>query len=102
MYQRSQEIEQRLSEVLRLVSSGKYSSPKLAEELGVSIPTVSRCIESLRSRGYQIRPRNTGRGWRYVLEGKPVRKYEPRFRQRSRPMTQTQEPINATKKAGPP
>jgi Mn-dependent DtxR family transcriptional regulator len=42
LYKRSLEIEQRLETVLRLIRSGRYSTPKLAERLGVSIPTVSR------------------------------------------------------------
>ena len=103
IYQRSKEIEQRLSEVLRLVRSGKYSTPRLAQKLGVSIPTVSRCIESLRGRGHQIRSRNTGRGWRYVLDGKPVRNSESGsgLAERTGPMSQPPEPNNATERPGP-
>ncbi len=99
MYQRSKEIEQRLSEVLRLVRSGRYSTPRLAEKLGVSVPTISRCIESLKGRGYQIRSRNTGRGWRYVLEGKPLQCLEPGNQDRG-DSTTFQETIKATQKAG--
>lgn len=40
LYQRSQEIEKRLEQVLGLVRTGSYSTPKSAEEVGVSIPTV--------------------------------------------------------------
>lgn len=101
IYQRSKEIEKRLTEVLRLVRSGKYSTPRLARKLEVSIPTISRCIESLRSRGYQIRSRNTGRGWRYVLEGKPIRHPEPKIPERTSPMSQSQEPRNVTERSGP-
>lgn len=69
IYQRSQAIEQRLAEVIRLVRTGRYSTPRLAEKLGVSVPTISRCIESLRDRGYTIRSvRNRG-GWTYRLDG---------------------------------
>ncbi len=53
-YQRSLEIEQRLQAVLTLIQSGRYSTPGLAEELGVSIPTISRCVEVLRERGHDI------------------------------------------------
>lgn len=66
-YRRSQEIEQRLAEVLRLVRTGSYSTPNLAEVIGVSMPTISRCIESLRDRGYDIRARKRRSGWCYVL-----------------------------------
>jgi len=67
LYQRSQEIERRLEQVLRLIRTGRYSTPILAEEIGVSIPTVSRCVTALRERGHDIRARKNGNGWRYVL-----------------------------------
>jgi DNA-binding CsgD family transcriptional regulator len=44
LYKRSLEIAQRLEAVLRLIRSGRYSTPKLAERVGVSIPTVSRYV----------------------------------------------------------
>ena len=53
-YQRSMEIEQRLDAVLELIRSGSYSTPALAEKLGVSVPTISRSVEALRERGYNI------------------------------------------------
>jgi biotin operon repressor len=67
LYQRSQEIERRLDEVLRLIRTGRYSTPLLAEEVGVSIPTVSRCVTALRERGHDIRAEKHGPGWRYIL-----------------------------------
>jgi biotin operon repressor len=67
-YQRSLEIEQRLEKVLRLIQLGSYSTPSLASEIGVSIPTISRCIQALRERGNEIRTEKDGSGgWRYVL-----------------------------------
>ena len=66
-YQRSLEIEQRLDRVLRLIRKGGYSTPRLAEELGVSIPTISRCITALRARGHDIKPEQSANGWQYVL-----------------------------------
>ena len=47
-YQKSLEIEQRLAEALRLIETGQYSTPLLAETLGVSIPTISRYVTALR------------------------------------------------------
>jgi Mn-dependent DtxR family transcriptional regulator len=47
LYDRSLEIETRLDTVLRLIRTGRYSTPKLAQQLGVSIPTVSRCVTAL-------------------------------------------------------
>lgn len=67
LYQRSLKIERRLDQVLRLIRTGRYSTPMLAEEVGVSIPTVSRCVTALRERGHDIRARKHGAGWRYTL-----------------------------------
>lgn len=70
-FQRSLEIEQRLEKVLGLIRSGKYSTPQLAIEVGVSIPTISRCVEALRQRGYEIHSEKLSTGWHYVLEQTP-------------------------------
>jgi len=64
-YQRSLEIERRLDHLLRLIRTGRYSTPILAQEVGVSIPTISRCITALRGRGHDIKAENYGTGWRY-------------------------------------
>jgi biotin operon repressor len=73
LYQRSLEIENRLDSVLQLIRRGGYSTPKLAEKLGVSIPTVSRDVTALRQRGYDIRSTRTDDGWSFVLsEKKPL------------------------------
>jgi len=65
-YQKSLQIEQRLAEAFRLIQTGQYSTPLLAEELGVSIPTVSRYVTALRERGYDIRAERHPDGWRYI------------------------------------
>jgi biotin operon repressor len=65
-YRKSLEIEQRLAEALRLIQTGQYSTPKLAESLGVSIPTISRYVTALRERGHDIRAAKHPEGWRYV------------------------------------
>jgi biotin operon repressor len=70
IYQRSQEIERRLETVLRLIRTGQCSTPTLAEKVGVSIPTVSRCVNALRERGHDIRAEKPSDGWRYVLARK--------------------------------
>jgi len=68
LYQRSLEIERRLQAVLRLVETGRYSTPLIARELGVSIPTVSRDVTALRERGHEIRSHRLLDGtWRYGL-----------------------------------
>ena len=73
LYQRSQEIERRLETVLRLIRTGRYSTPTIAEEVGVSIPTVSRCVNALRERGHDIRAEKHSDCWRYVLARKASR-----------------------------
>ncbi len=70
LYQRSLEIERRLELALRLITTGKYSTPTLANALQVSIPTVSRCISALRDRGYRIRAKKVATGWSYTLDSR--------------------------------
>lgn len=70
-YQRSLEIEKRLDEVLQLIETGDYSTPGLAEQVGVSIPTISRTVEALRERGHDIRSERGPNGWRYVIVAPP-------------------------------
>ena len=64
------EIERRLDRVLRLIRTGRYSTPMLADEIGVSIPTISRCVTALRARGYDIKANKHGNGWRYAVAQK--------------------------------
>ena len=81
LYQRSLEIERRLDTTLDLIRSGEYSTPMLAEKLGVSIPTVSRQVTALRERGHDIRSERTEEGWRYILRGATAgKKSQPRLR----------------------
>ena len=70
LYQRSLEIEQRLATMLRLIRTGRYSTPMLADHLSVSIPTISRYVNALRARGHEIRAEKHGNGWRYVMAKK--------------------------------
>ena len=65
-YQHSLKIHQRFEAVLQLIETGRYSTPALAKEVGVSIPTVSRIVAALRERGHDIRAEKHG-GWRYVV-----------------------------------
>lgn len=68
LYRRSMEIEDRLQAVLTLIQAGGFSTPGIAAELGVSIPTVSRVVSALRERGHRIRSVRRGGGWSYVLD----------------------------------
>jgi biotin operon repressor len=73
-YQQSIAIHDRIEEVLRLIGTGDYSTPALADEVGVSIPTISRIVATLREQGHNIHAERTAKGWRYVLnEGMPRR-----------------------------
>ncbi len=67
LYQRSLDIEHRLQTVLQLIQTGQYSTPELAAEIGVSIPTISRDVMALRQRGYDIRAERAGTEWHYIL-----------------------------------
>lgn len=71
MYTRSQEIERRLASLVALIRRGKYSTPALAAELGISAPTVSRCLSALRQRGYGIKAVRENHGWAYELVSEP-------------------------------
>jgi biotin operon repressor len=70
IYERSQIIERRLETVLPLIRKGRYSTPSLAENVGVSTPTVSRCVNTLHERGNEIRAERHCKGWRYVRSRK--------------------------------
>ncbi len=71
MYQRSLQIESRVDQVLKLIRTGRFSTPMLADQVGVSVPTVSRIVLALRVRGHAIRAEKHGNGWRYVLVRSP-------------------------------
>jgi predicted DNA-binding transcriptional regulator YafY len=70
-YERSLDIERRLSLLLSLIRAGAYSAPSLARELGVSIPTVSRDLTALRTRGFRITAERTTGKWRYLIASLP-------------------------------
>ena len=67
LYHRAREIEARLADLLRLIEGGRYSTPKLVMALGISKPTVSRCLSALRVRGYNIRAAKGADGWSHEL-----------------------------------
>ena len=67
LYQQSINIGRRLATVLDLIRAGQYSTPRIAEAVGVSIPTISRDVMALRQRGHDIRAEKCADGWRYVL-----------------------------------
>lgn len=72
-FERSLEIERRLDQILGLIRTGRFSTPMLAQEVGVSIPTISRCVTALRARGHDIRAEKIGDAWAYRLFTRHVR-----------------------------
>lgn len=73
-YQQTLEIHQRLETVLELIRTGMYSTPALAEKVGVSIPTISRIVAALREQGHDILAVRASKGWRYVIQQKANRR----------------------------
>jgi DeoR/GlpR family transcriptional regulator of sugar metabolism len=67
-YARSLAIAKRLTDLLALIKSGRYSSPTLAEKLRVSEQTVYRDILCLKGQGHAIRAVRKSDGWAYQLD----------------------------------
>lgn len=71
IYERSLAIGQRFGAILELLRTGRHSTRTLAVALGVSEPTISRCLAALRRRGFRIEPCRREQGWCYVLAHEP-------------------------------
>ncbi len=76
-YQHSPKIHDRFEVVLKLIETGSFSTPALAEKVGVSVPTISRIVAPLRELGYDIQSKRASRGWRYVLNSPMDTKNSP-------------------------
>ena len=72
LYERSREIENRLNVIVGLIQGGGQSTLTLATALGISRPTVCRCIAALRDRGYSIRSVKDADGWSYEILTEPA------------------------------
>ncbi len=72
LYVRSREIENRLNALVGLIRAGGQSTLTLATALGVSRPTVCRCLAALRDRGYSIRSVKNVDGWSYEIVAEPA------------------------------
>ena len=94
LYQRSLDIERRLEAILRLIRAGGYSTPILAQRLGVSVPTVSRYVTALRDRGHNIRSERIDEGWQYVLLKGPSNGSRSNKRSRLKSLTTLQNKIS--------
>lgn len=66
-YERSLAIAKRLADLLALIQSGIYSSPALADKLGVSEQTVYRDILCLKQQGHPIRSVKHSSHWAYEI-----------------------------------
>jgi biotin operon repressor len=66
-YERSLAIANRHERLIELIRSGEFSSPALAQELGVSEQTIYRDIDYLKQHGYSIRSKKHTDGWAYHL-----------------------------------
>ncbi len=71
-YERALAIANRHQRLLALIRTGEYSSPRLAQELGVSEPTIYRDIEFLKDQGYAIRSKKGAHHWAYYLLDLPT------------------------------
>lgn len=67
-YERSLTIAKRHENLIKLIGSGSYSSPSLAEKLGISEQTVYRDILFLKRQGHSIESVRLSEGWAYQLQ----------------------------------
>jgi biotin operon repressor len=71
-YKRSLAIASRHDTLIKLVRSGEFSSPALAQKLKVCEQTIYRDIDFLKQRGYSIRSVKHADGWAYQLVAEPA------------------------------
>jgi len=71
-YRRAFAIPGRLNKLIKLIRSGAYSSPDLAEKLKVSEQTIYRDIGHLKETGHVICSRKHANGWAYHLLAGPT------------------------------
>ena len=66
-YERTLAVAKRLEDLLALVQDGIYSSPMLAEKLGISEQTVYRDILCLKQLGHSVRSVKHSSHWAYEI-----------------------------------
>lgn len=71
-YERAFAIPDRHDRLIELIRAGGYSTPALAERLGVSDQTIYRDIEHLKKSGYTIRSQKHSSVWAYHLLAEPT------------------------------
>jgi len=72
-YEKSLAIQSRHDRLVDLIRTGRFSSPDLAQKLGVSEQTIYRDIDFLKRRGFSIRSQKHSDGWAYHLLAEPAR-----------------------------
>lgn len=70
-YERAHAITDRHDRLISLIRTGNYSTPSLAEILGVSEQTIYRDIDHLKKCGFSIRSQKHADGWAYHLLAEP-------------------------------
>ncbi len=70
-YERALAISDRHDRLIELIRTSGYSSPALAEQLGVSEQTIYRDIDYLKKSGYSILSVKHSGGWAYHLLTEP-------------------------------
>lgn len=60
--------EARLAAIIERLKVGPCPVERLAEELGVSKQTLSKCMTALRERGHDVRTIRGPEGWTYSYE----------------------------------
>jgi biotin operon repressor len=76
-YERALAISERHEHLIDLIRTGVFSTPSLAENLGVSEQTIYRDIDHLKRNGYLIRSQKHTDGWAYHLLGEPAKVSSP-------------------------
>ena len=71
-YERALAISERHERLIELIRTGEYSTPALAEKLGVSEQTIYRDIDHMKKSGYSIRSQKHANGWAYHLLAEPA------------------------------
>jgi DeoR/GlpR family transcriptional regulator of sugar metabolism len=71
-YERSFAIAGRHDKLIEFVRTGEFSTPALAEKLGISEQTVYRDVLFLKQRGSFIRSVKRPAAWAYQLRDEPA------------------------------
>lgn len=71
-YERALAIQGRHELLLALIRAGQFSTPVLAEKIGVSEQTIYRDIDFLKECGYSIEAKKHSKSWAYHILAEPI------------------------------